>query len=123
MIGIPKNIATKRDFENLHSLALKNLVDRKEWLEKIKEISAETTFKVNVFEKAETNFIIPLVELPTEYQSVSKKIKYQDSEDYNAWIVNTVITEDYIVVNKGRLKLEELGISLEYIQAKTEELN
>ena len=98
-------------------------MDRKEWLEKIKEISAETTFKVNVFEKAETNFIIPLVELPTEYQSVSKKIKYQDSEDYNAWIVNTVITEDYIVVNKGRLKLEELGISLEYIQAKTEELN
>lgn len=123
MIGIPKTIATKRDFENIHSLALKNLVDRKEWLEKIKEISAETTFKVNVFEKAETNFIIPLVELPTEYQSVSKKIKYQDSEDYNAWIVNTVITEDYIVVNKGRLKLEELGISLEYIQAKTEELN
>ena len=123
MIGIPKTIVTKRDFENVHSLALKNLVDRKEWLEKIKEISAETTFKVNVFEKTETNFIFPLVELPTEYQSVSEKIKYQDSEDYNAWRVNAVITEDYIVINKGRLKLEELGINLEYIQAKTEELN
>ena len=123
MIGIPKTIATKRDFENIHSLALKNLVDRKEWLEKIKEISAETTFKVNVFEKTDTNFIVPLVELPAEYRSISEKIKYQDSEDYNAWSVNTVITEDYIVVNKGRLKLEELGISLEYIQAKTEELN
>ena len=46
MIGIPKTIATNRDFENLHNLALKNLLDRKEWLEKIKEISEETTFKV-----------------------------------------------------------------------------
>lgn len=123
MIGIPKTIATNRDFENLHNLALKNLLDRKEWLEKIKEISEETTFKVNVFEKTDTNFIVPLVELPTEYQNISEKIKYQDSEDYNAWSVNASISEDYIIINKGRLKLKELGISFEYVQTKIEELN
>ena len=123
MIGIPKIIATKKDFENLHSLALANGIDRKEWLEKIKEISTETTFQINILEKTETSFILPLIDLPSEYQSVSEKIKYQESEDYNAWSVNSAITEDYIIINKGRLKLEELGMSLEYIQAKTEELN
>ena len=123
MIGIPKTIATRRDFENLHNLALKNLLDRKEWLEKIKEISEETTFKVSVFEKTVTNFIVQLVELPVEYQSVSEKIKYQDSEDYNAWSVNASISEEYITINKGRLKLEKLGISFDYVQTKIEELN
>ena len=49
MIGIPKTIATKRDFENLHSLALSNAIDRKEWLEKIKEMSNETTFPPYIF--------------------------------------------------------------------------
>ena len=123
MIGIPKTIATKRDFENLHSLALSNGIDRKEWLEKIKEMSSETTFQINVLEKTETGFIVPLIDLPTEYQSVSEKIKYQDSEDFNAWSVSKVIEEDFITISKGYLELEKLGISYDYVQTKIEELN
>lgn len=122
MIGIPKNIATKRDFENLHSLALTNAIDRKEWLKKVKELATETTFQVNVLEKTETGFIIPLVDLPTEYQSVSEKIKYQDSEDFNAWSINKLIEEDYITISKGYTALEALGVSYEYVQTKIEEL-
>lgn len=122
MIGIPKTIATKRDFENLHSLALSNAIDRKEWLEKIKEMSNETTFQINVLEKTETGFIVPLIDLPTEYQSVSEKIKYQDSEDFNAWNVNKVIEENFITISKGYLELEKLDITYEYVQTKIEEL-
>ena len=122
MIGIPKTIATKRDFENLHSLALSNAIDRKEWLEKIKEMSNETTFQINVLEKTETGFIVPLIDLPTEYQSVSEKIKYQDSEDFNAWNVSKVIEEDFITIIKGYLELEKLDITYEYVQTKIEEL-
>ena len=122
MIGIPKTIATKRDFENLHSLALSNAIDRKEWLEKIKEMSNETTFQINVLEKTETGFIVPLIDLQTEYQSVSEKIKYQDSEDFNAWNVNKVIEENFITISKGYLELEKLDITYEYVQTKIEEL-
>ncbi len=122
MIGIPKTIATKRDFENLHSLALSNTIDRKNWLEKIKEMSNETTFQINVLEKTETGFIVPLIDLPTEYQSGSEKIKYQDSEDFNAWNVNKVIEENFITISKGYLELEKLDITYEYVQTKIEEL-
>lgn len=122
MIGIPKTIATKRDFENLHSLALSNGIDRKEWLEKIKKMSNETTFQINILEKTETCFILPLIDLPIEYQSVSEKIKYQDSEDFNAWNVNKVIEENFITISKGYLELEKLDITYEYVQTKIEEL-
>ena len=122
MIGIPKTIATKRDFENLHSLALSNAIDRKEWLEKIKEMSNETTFQINVLEKTETGFIVPLIDLPTEYQSVSEKIKYKDSEDFNAWNVGKAIEEDFITISKGYLELEKLDITYDYVQTKIEEL-
>ncbi len=122
MTGIPKTIATKRDFENLHSLALSNAIDRKEWLEKIKEMSNETTFQINVLEKTETGFIVPLIDLPIEYQSVSEKIKYQDSEDFNAWNVSKVIEEDFIIISKGYLELEKLDITYDYVQTKIEEL-
>ena len=85
-------------------------------------MSNETTFQINVLEKTETGFIVPLIDLPTEYQSVSEKIKYQDSEDFNAWNVNKVIEENFITISKGYLELEKLGISYDYVQTKIEEL-
>ena len=69
MVGIPKILNTKRDVHNLHEMALNNLIDRKEWVIRLKKLKAEDIFRLPILEKGDGYFIIPKTEreLPKIY--------------------------------------------------------
>ena len=72
MVGIPKNLATKRDVMNLQDMAKKNLIDRKKWITRLEELQIE------IFNYRKQAYLIP-----NWFYKLSRSSK-QKEEDYFA---------------------------------------
>ena len=51
MVGIPKTLNTKRDILNLQQMAKENLIDRKEWTIRLKNLKKEDIFRLPILRK------------------------------------------------------------------------
>lgn len=127
MVGIPKILNTKRDLHNLHEMALNNLIDRKEWIARLKELKAEDIFRLPILEKGDGYFIIPKTEreLPKIYAiepmliPETEEIR-KENEVYK--ITGEVPAEDFIELSGGHQEAEKLGLTVEEIISMIEEL-
>ena len=127
MVGIPKILNTKRDVQNLHEMALSNLIDRKEWIACLKKLKAEDTFRLPILEKGDGYFVIPKTEreLPKIYVVEPILIPETDEvekENKVYKITGEVPAEDFIELSGGHQEAEKLGLTVEEIASMIEEL-
>lgn len=82
MVGIPKTLNTKRDILNLQQMAKENLIDRKEWTDRLKNLKKEDIFRLPILEKGEGYFIIPKTEreLPKIYAAVPVTLSEEEGQ-------------------------------------------
>lgn len=125
MVGIPKNLNTKRDVENLQEMAKMNLIDRKEWIKHLEELKTEDIFRLPILEKGEGYFTIPKTEreLPRIYNvepMLIPETEEQGNEVYK--ITGQVPDEDYIELSAGFQELEKLGLTVSEITDMIKEL-
>lgn len=124
MIGIPKNISTKRDIENLHAMALENLIDRKEWAARLEKIAKEDVFNLPVLEKGEGYFTIPKTEreLPEQYATAAIAVIDEENPNNEFFRIEGEITEDKILLSVGHQEADRLGITQAEIEKMLKEL-
>ncbi|MGL5709591.1 MAG: hypothetical protein ACRCW9_01945 [Cetobacterium sp.] len=124
MIGIPAVIATKKDIQNLQKMVLENLIDRKEWVEKLNGFLIPTVYRFQILEKTENYIVVPFSEkilesfirtevITTEEETETKTIKIF-IENYE---------KDFVEIIGGFLELERLGLSAEEVNKMIEEVN
>lgn len=128
MVGIPKNLATKRDVMNLQEMAKNNLIDRKEWIARLEELKTEDTFNIPVLEKGDGFFIIPKTEreLPAAYDAkiVTTLNEGGDEEQQNQEVYQIAgeIEGDFLTLKGGFQEADKLGLTQEEIIKLIEEL-
>lgn len=126
MVGIPKTLNTKRDILNLQQMAKENLIDRKEWTERLKNLKKEDIFRLPILEKGEGYFIIPKTEreLPKTYIAVPVTLAEEEGAKENEVykITGEVPVEDFIELSGGCQEAEKLGLTAEEITSMIEEL-
>lgn len=128
MVGIPKNLATKRDVMNLQEMAKNNLIDRKEWIARLEELKTEDTFNIPVLEKGDGFFIIPKTEreLPAAYDAkiVTTLNEGGDEEQQNQEVYQIAgeIEGDFLTLKGGFQEADKLGLTQEEITKLIEEL-
>lgn len=126
MVGIPKILNTKRDVYNLHEMALNNLIDRKEWVIRLKKLKAEDIFRLPILEKGDGYFIIPKTEreLPKIYAAVPVTLSEEEGAKENEVykITGEVPVEDFIELSGGCQEAEKLGLTADEITSMIEEL-
>lgn len=126
MVGIPKNLATKRDVINLQEMAKSNIIERKEWIKRLEELKREDIFRLPILEKGEGYFTIPKTEreLPGTYTVEPMVISEEEAERENEVykIIGEVPAEDFIELSGGYQKAEKLGLTVEEIIGMIEEL-
>lgn len=126
MVGIPKTLNTKRDILNLQQMAKENLIDRKEWTDRLKKLKKEDIFRLPILEKGEGYFIIPKTEreLPKTYAAVPVTLAEEEGTKENEVykITGEVPVEDFIELSGGCQEAEKLGLTAEEITSMIEEL-
>lgn len=128
MVGIPKNLATKRDVMNLQDMAKKNLIDRKKWITKLEELQVESTFNIPVLEKGEGYFTIPKIEreLPAIYSArvatILNEAEAEDGQKHEVYQIAGEIEGDFLILKGGFQAAEKLGLTQEEIKKLIEEL-
>lgn len=126
MVGIPKTLNTKRDILNLQQMAKENLIDRKEWTDRLKNLKKEDIFRLPILEKGEGYFIIPKTEreLPKTYIAVPVTLAEEEGAKENEVykITGEVPVEDFIELSGGCQEAEKLGLTAEEITSMIEEL-
>ena len=126
MVGIPKTLNTKRDILNLQQMAKENLIDRKEWADRLKKLKKEDIFRLPILEKGEGYFIIPKTEreLPKTYIAVPVTLAEEEGAKENEVykITGEVPVEDFIELSGGCQEAEKLGLTAEEITSMIEEL-
>ena len=127
MVGIPKNLNTKRDVTNLQQMAKENLIDRKEWTERLKEMTKEDMFPIPVLEKGEGYFIIPKTEreLPAIYSAVPMVIPETEGTPMETEvfkITGEAPESGFVELNGGYQEAERLELTQEEIKKMIEEL-
>lgn len=126
MVGIPKTLNTKRDILNLQQMAKENLIDRKEWTDRLKNLKKEDIFRLPILEKGEGYFIIPKTEreLPKTYVAVPVTLSEEEGTKENEVykITGEVPVEDFIELSGGCQEAEKLGLTAEEITSMIEEL-
>lgn len=128
MVGIPKNLATKRDVMNLQEMAKNNLIDRKEWIARLEELKTEDTFNIPVLEKGDGFCIIPKTEreLPAAYDAkiVTTLNEGGDEEQQNQEVYQIAgeIEGDFLTLKGGFQEADKLGLTQEEIIKLIEEL-
>lgn len=127
MVGIPKTLNTKRDVTNLQQMAKENLINRKEWIEKLKEMTKEDIFRLPVLKKEEGYFTIPKTEreLPVIYSAIPMVIPEtegtpMETEVYK--ITGEAPENGFIELNGGYQEAERLELTQEEIKKMIEEL-
>ncbi len=126
MVGIPKTLNTKRDILNLQQMAKENLIDRKEWTDRLKNLKKEDIFRLPILEKGEGYFIIPKTEreLPKTYIAAPVTLAEEEGAKENEVykITGEVPVEDFIELSGGCQEAEKLGLTAEEITSMIEEL-
>lgn len=126
MVGIPKNLNTKRDVENLQEMAKSNLIDRKGWIKRLEDLKTENTFKLPILEKGDNYFTIPKTEreLPIIYtvEPITMVEETTGREDEVYKITGSVPDEDFITLSGGYENAEKLGLTVEEITSMIKEL-
>ena len=126
MVGIPKILNTKRDILNLQQMAKENLIDRKEWVDRLKNLKKEDVFRLPILEKGEGYFIIPKTEreLPKIYVTVPVTLAGEEGVKENEVykITGEVPAENFIELSGGHQEVEKLGLTVEEITSMIEEL-
>ena len=126
MVGIPKTLNTKRDILNLQQMAKENLIDRKEWTDRLKNLKKEDIFRLPILEKGEGYFIIPKTEreLPKTYVAVPVTLSEEEGTKENEVykITGEVPVEDFIELSGGCQEAEKLRLTAEEITSMIEEL-
>ena len=126
MVGIPKTLNTKRDILNLQQMAKENLIDRKEWTDRLKKLKKEDIFRLPILEKGEGYFIIPKTEreLPKTYIAAPVTLAEEEGAKENEVykITGEVPVEDFIELSGGCQEAEKLGLTAEEITSMIEEL-
>ena len=126
MVGIPKTLNTKRDILNLQQMAKENLIDRKEWIDRLKNLKKEDIFKLPILEKGDGYFLIPKTEreLPKNYAAVPVTLAEEEGTKENEVykITGEVPVEDFIELSGGCQEAEKLGLTAEEITSMIKEL-
>ena len=126
MVGVPKTLNTKRDILNLQQMAKENLIDRKEWTDRLKNLKKEDIFRLPILEKGEGYFIIPKTEreLPKIYAAVPVTLSEEEGTKENEVykITGEVPVEDFIELSGGCQEAEKLGLTADEITSMIEEL-
>lgn len=126
MVGIPKILNTKRDILNLQQMAKENLIDRKEWTDRLKNLKKEDIFRLPILEKGDGYFLIPKTEreLPKNYAAVHVTLAEEEGAKENEVykITGEVPAEDFIELSGGHQEAEKLGLTVEEITSMIEEL-
>lgn len=127
MVGIPRNLNTKRDILNLQQMAKENLVDRKEWIERLRTMAKEDIFTLPVLEKGEGYFIIPKTEreLPVAYSAASMvalETEGTRTETEVFKVSGEAPANGYVEISGGYQEAERLELTQEEIKKMIEEL-
>ncbi|MGL4402414.1 MAG: hypothetical protein ACRCTS_01555 [Fusobacteriaceae bacterium] len=124
MIGIPKLVATKKDVQNLQKMALENLIDRKEWNDKLNRFLVPTVYRFSILEKTQNYITVPYSEKILENFTSVEIIT--TSEDPELKIIKIFIEnygKDFVEITGDCLELKRIGLTEEEINKMIEEVN
>ncbi|MGL6130349.1 MAG: hypothetical protein ACRCZ9_01885 [Fusobacteriaceae bacterium] len=124
MIGIPAVIATKKDIQNLQKMVLENLIDRKDWVEKLNGFLIHTVYRFQILEKTENYIVIPFSEKILEsFTRIEVMTAGEEIETKTIKIFIENFEKDFVEITGGFLELERLGLSAEEVNKMIEEVN
>lgn len=121
MKGIPKMFNTKQDLLNVHYMALRGTIDRKEWKKVLEELAQEVKFSIPVIDKGPDYIVIPKTEkeIPASYGTVVSD-SIDDHKGNTIWQTMKIYTAepdsiDSVIIGGGYPKLDYIGMKVEDI--------
>ncbi|MGL5126140.1 MAG: hypothetical protein ACRC6U_09215 [Fusobacteriaceae bacterium] len=124
MIGIPRFLNTKKDVQNLQKMTLANLVDRKEWVEKLIGFSVPAIYRFPILEKTQNYIVVPFSDRILEnFTRIEVIVTGEEVETKTIKIFIENHEKDFVEITGDFLELERLGLSAEEVNKMIEEVN
>lgn len=128
MVGIPKDIKTSKDVKNLHLMALRNKIDKKEWKRVLTEMCTEVIYNLPVLETGVDYILIPYTEkeIPAKYgTAIDRNAEFKAQN--MAWKAIKIFMSNpesikSIQISGGYPKLVQVGMSYNEVNRMLREL-